>query len=217
MYVNENGSMNGNGKHNGKSLLGEVALEYGSAQLGAISPLLAAATRVIRARQTAQATAPKPAPSHPASPGKISPFDFLRRQAAQRRMSTVLPKPSVNIVTLPNGTAVPAAILPANPLTDVHVGGTRTDPYTYRGDVDPGPPGAQYAGTQGGSGGSSFGPPADLPPVEVGTLPEGDGDSTGGPALAGLSGLTGNPLVLGLIALAAFTMLDGKPKRKRRR
>lgn len=191
-YVNDN---NGNGKHPG--FLGEVATEYAAQRLGAISPLVSAAMRVIRSRQVA---APAPVPVALPRPT----IDTARRVVATttRYANTV---PVVNVTTLPNGTAVPTPGGAATPPPSNNGAGP-----SYRGPgvTDP----SQLPDFTGGGSG---GPPAYYP--EVGTLDDG-GDSnisTAGVSNA-LAGLTSSKPLLAGIALLAFFMLDGKPKRRRR-
>lgn len=197
MYVNENG--------NGKkplALLGEIATDFLGATIP--NPLLASAFRVASRRQllgsitagswTIGGAAPKVAPT-PAPVPVLTPVPV-----------PVAPKPIplINIVTLPNGTAVPSAILPAP--APLNGGSPAPSAPVYYG-ADPG-----YTGTQGGSRGSSFGPP----PVEVGTLPDGDSTGGGGGGNFALAGMAPNSPMLLLAAVAAFFLL-GDNKRKRRR
>jgi hypothetical protein len=142
MYVNENG----NGKKKPGILLGEIATDFLGATIP--NPLLASAFRVASRNVTALPSQPRPA----TLPGI---YGVLQRKLDAKRAA---PVPSINVATLPNGTAVPAEILPPS-----------------NGNGSSGP--VYYSNT--GGGGS--------PPVEVGTLPDGgDGDSTG-PSLAGLT------------------------------
>lgn len=192
MYINENG----NGKRSGiPELLGDYTSEVMGSFLG--NAWTAAAFRVLRKRVDEQRLAR--AAGAPAV-GPTSVVDAARRVAGTLPVSR--PAPSINVVSLPNGTAVPSTN-----------GASPVVPPTSQPFSDYTPPVYRQ------ESGSGFGPPPDMPgDVVVGTLePEGEGQRFSTAGVSSLAGLTSNPMALGLIALGAYLMLDGKPKRKRRR
>lgn len=149
-----------------------------------------------------------------------SAFTVLRnRLLAQTAAQTAVappppaPVPLINVVRLPTGTAVPAPVMPVLLPAPAPTYAAPAPTPTYGMPTITGSPADPYS-SRGG-----MGPPPNYPAPIVGTLPYDDGDSNIQTAGVGsLAGLTSNPLVLGLIAVAAFVMLDGStPKRKRRR
>jgi hypothetical protein len=193
MYADES---NTNGKKNGvPSLLGDITTEYIGRQIG--GGLGASVFTVLRRRVEAQRAARAVAPPPPT-------ITAVRRVIGGLA-PVIRPTPAVNIVSLPNGTAVPVPTNGAAPPVSAPTG-----PGYYPGITSP----SQLPDFDGGY----YGPPPSSP-VEVGTLPPDDGGASN-IATAGLgdalAGITGNKAVLAGVALLAFFMLDGKPKRRRR-
>lgn len=126
-----------------------------------------------------------------AAPARMNPVLLEARRRAAIAASAPRPVvrqvPTISIASLPNGTAVPMPV------------------------SQYGPPSASPS-PRGG-----MGPPPSMNAPIVSTISD-DGDSNVQQAgMASLAGLTGNPMLLGIVALAAFMFLDGnKPKRRRR-
>lgn len=207
-YVNDGASNNGKRP----SFIGEIATEYAATRVAGVNPILAAILKVVRTRQasghppqlgltvlqkasglfnpvapTTTYTAPTPIRTP-----VVNITDAVKQvTATTTRMTNTVPV--VQVATLPNGTAVPVPT------------GSRNDPY----------------GAGAPAYGSPITDPSQLPDFtgtpEVGTFDNG-GDSnisTAGMSNA-LAGLTSSKPLLAGIALLAFLMLDGKPKRRRR-